>query len=84
MKTEKSAADCLKESMVILGKIKDLGIPMDSPEVSELRKILNDYVKDGTCYTGTLNFLRFGRMVEVNLPRRADKLIEVTLRLPRA
>jgi hypothetical protein len=84
MTTEKPQSDRIKESIEILTHIKSLGIPHDSPEVAELRTHLNAYVKDGICWTGTVSFLRFGRMAEVNLPRRADKSIEVILRIPRA
>lgn len=82
--TEKPHADRIKETVEILQRIVGLGIPLESPEVAELRTHLNAYIKDGTCWSGSVSFLRFGRIAEVNLPRRADKAIEVTLRLPRA
>jgi hypothetical protein len=82
--TEKPHAERVKETVEILKSISGLGIPLDSPEVAELRAHLNAYIKEGTCWSGSISFLRFGRIAEVNLPRRADKAIEVTLRLPRA
>ena len=82
--TEKPHAERVKETVEILKSISGLGIPLDSPEVAELRTHLNAYIKDGLCWSGSISFLRFGRIAEVNLPRRADKAIEVTLRIPRA
>jgi len=84
MKTEKPVADRVKETIELMRNIEGLGIPLDCSEVSELRTHLNEYIKDGTCWEGTIDFLRFGRMAEVSLPRRADKTIEVKLRVPRA
>jgi hypothetical protein len=84
MSTEKPQADRIKETMTILQKFRELGIPLDSPEVSELKGRFNDYIRDGTCWSGAISFAKYGRIVDVNLPKRADKLVEVTLRLPRA
>jgi hypothetical protein len=82
--TEKPQSERIQETVEILKSIKTLGIPLDSPEVTDLRAHLNAYIKDGLCWSGSISFLRFGRIAEVNLPKRADKAIEVTLRLPRA
>ena len=82
--TEKPVEDRIRETMEVMHAIKTLGIPLDSPEVAELRGHFNSYIKDGICWSGTLNFLRFGRIAEVELPRREDKEIVVKLRVPRA
>ncbi len=81
--SDKPKEDRLKETIEILKNIESLGIPLDSPEVKELKDHLNAYVKDGICWSGTISFLNYGRIAEVNLPKRADKTIEVTLRIPR-
>ncbi len=84
MKTEKPVEDRVKETVSILRDIAGLGIPLNSPEVSELKQKLNAYISEGECWEGSISFLAFGRIAEVNLPRRADKPIEVRLRVPRA
>lgn len=84
MTTEKPKDECLKESLEILRNIQTLGIPYNSPEVQELKSRLDAYINDGIPWCGTISFRRFGRIAEVNLPRRADKPIEVRLRVPRA
>lgn len=75
--------DRVKEIVTIFKKFRELGIPMEAPEVQELKTHTDAYIREGICWSGTLNFQRFGRMAEVVLPRRSDKLVEVTLRLPR-
>ncbi len=67
----------------MLKDIAGLGIPMKSPEVEALRERFSAYVNDGVCWEGTIDFSAYGRMAEVSLPRRADKAVEVRLRLPR-
>ena len=80
MKTEKPQAQCLSEVITLLKKFPTLGIPLHSPEVQELKKHLDTYVRDGECWNGTVSFSAYGRIADVDLPRRADKTIEVTLR----
>jgi hypothetical protein len=84
MASQKPIADRLKETVTILKDILGLGIPLASPEVQELKGHLDAYVKDGTAWQGSISFERFGRIAEVTIPKRADKAIEVRLRVPRA
>jgi hypothetical protein len=80
MTTEKPKELRVKETVELLKKFPTLGIPLDSPEVMELRGHLNAYINDGTVWSGTVSFRAYGRMAEVTLPKRADKPIEVLLR----
>ncbi len=81
--TEKPVADRVRESVTLLKKLtQDLGMPMESPEVQELKSRLDDYIKNGTCWSGHISFLSYGRIADVNLPQKASKPIEVTLRVP--
>jgi hypothetical protein len=82
-RTEKPREERIKEVVTIFKKFRELGIPLETPEVQEVKLHTDAYINDGICWSGTINFQRFGRMAEVVLPRRADKLVEVTLRLPR-
>ena len=82
MKTDKPKDVCVKESVEILKKITGLGIPLESSDVQELKQRFDAYIKEGECWNGTISFLSYGRIAEVNLPKRADKPIEVTLRVP--
>jgi hypothetical protein len=84
MASEKHISDRVKECSAILNDIQSLGIPHYSPELTKLRDHMNDYIRDGTCWSGTIDFSAYGRLAEVVLPRRADKAVEVLLRVPRA
>ena len=82
--TKKPYDDRVTETVRILRNIVGLGIPLHSPEVQELKQRFDAYIKDGVCWTGTVSFLQYGRMADVNLPRGADKYVEVNLRKARA
>lgn len=78
---EKSIQDRLKECVAIIRKLtENLGIPDDAPEVVELRGRMNDYIKSGEPWTGTVDFKAWGRMAECVFPRLAGRPVEVTLK----
>ena len=82
VQTEKPKDVRVKEIVELLKKLTGLGIPLESPEVQELKGRFDAYIKDGECWSGTISFESYGRIADVNLPKRADKPIEVTLRVP--
>ncbi len=80
--SEKPIEKRLAECMAVLQKLtRDLAIPYNSPEVQELKTHMDAYINHGTCWSGTVSFLRFGRVAEVVLPRGAQATVEVTLRV---
>ena len=81
-RSEKPIAKRLKEVVELLSKITgDLGIPLESPEVQELKGHLDAYVKDGVCWAGKISFEAWDhRVAHVVLPRSATKPIEVVLK----
>ncbi len=81
--SDKPQAERIKECVHILREIVGLGIPIHAPEVQELKQHIDSYIKEGVCWSGSVNFSAYGRIAEVDLPRRADKFVEVTLRKPR-
>lgn len=81
MASEKPKESRVKESITLLKKFPKLGIPLTEPAVKELKKHLDAYINDGTCWEGTIDFLRFGRIAEVKLPFSKNETIEVTLRV---
>jgi len=79
--SEKPIANRLKEVVEVMKKLTtDLGLPLDSPEVQELKGHLDAYVREGTVWEGTVDFSAYGRKAIVNLPKSATKTIEVTLK----
>ena len=79
--SEKPIALRLKEVVEVMKKLTgDLGLPLESPEVQELKGHLDAYVRDGTVWEGTVDFSAYGRKAVVNLPKSATKTIEVMLK----
>jgi len=83
--SEKPQAERLKECIAVLKKLTvDLGIPYSSPEVMELKKRFDDYIHQGTCWSGSVSFAAYGRVANVKLPRAYNKPVEVTLKALKA
>jgi len=74
------ATECVR----IITKLTDplgLAIPADSAEVVELRQKMNEYIRSGESWAGTVNFSRFDNRLAVCIfPKRADKTVSVILR----
>jgi len=80
--SEKPQAEKLKECIAVLKKLTvDLGIPYNSPEVLELKKRFDDYIHNGTCWSGTVSFAAYGRIANVKLPYSSNRTVEVTLKV---
>ncbi len=84
MASEKPVAERVKECSTVLRDIAGFGIPSFSPGLVKLRGHMNNYIRDGTPWSGSIDFGEYGRIAEVILPRRADKPVMVLLRVPRA
>jgi len=79
---EKSTQERVKECIAIIRKLTEkLGLPDDSPEVVELRGKMNDYIRSGESWSGTVDFSPWGRTAECVFPRLAGKPVEVTLKV---
>lgn len=82
IRSEKPIQKRLKEVVELLSKLTgELGIPLESPEVQELKGHLDAYVKEGLCWAGKVSFEAWdNRVAHVVLPRSATKPIEVVLK----
>lgn len=80
---EKSQNDRVRECLSIMKKITEsLLLPSDDPDVSLLRSKMNDYIKTGEPWIGTVDLLNWGRVAHCNFPKQASKTVEVTLKVP--
>jgi len=70
----------LKKCLNVMSQINDLGIPTDYPPRKELSMRLSDYVKTGEPWAGKIRFDVYGRYVDIILPRRTDRDLQVVLR----
>jgi hypothetical protein len=81
---DKTMGDRAKECVRIITKLTDplgLAICSDSDPVIELRQRMNDYIRSGEEWTGTIDFSRFDkRMAFCVFPKKANKTVEVTLK----
>jgi hypothetical protein len=70
-KQEKPLKERLTESMEILTKVKELGIPDTDPGYKALSAKFSEWVKSGEPWSGHVDFHRWNRRAHVILPRKA-------------
>lgn len=68
---EKPLKERLQESMEILSKVKQLGIPDTDPGYKALSAKFSEWVKTGESWTGKVDFELWNRRAHVILPRKA-------------
>lgn len=78
----KSKGDRVKESVTILGKLKELGIADTDPGYLETKKHLDTWLNGGESWSGRVDFIRYGRRAELILPIRADRISSMKILAP--
>lgn len=79
----KSKADRVKESITILMKLKELGIPTNEPGYMMTKMKLDEWIAGGDTWSGRVDFPRFQRRAEMVLPVRPDRVVSMTIFAPR-
>jgi hypothetical protein len=79
----KSKADRVKESITILKKMKELGIPSNEPGYYLTKQKLDEWINGGEQWEGRIDFPRFQRRAELVLPIRPDRVVSMTIFAPR-
>jgi len=67
-KDTKPIEERLKESMTLLRKLQELGIPSSDPSYKEMSTIMNTWIKGGPTYQGTIDFKPWNRRAKLLLP----------------
>lgn len=67
----KTTEEKLKESMHILGQLREAGVVPTDPGYKELSKAMSDWVKGTESWSGTIPFYRYNRKAVINLPAKA-------------
>ena len=80
---EKPVADRVKESVHLLQQLRDLGVADTTPSLQILRGHLNDWIRTGEPWTGSVEFPSYGRVAKVILPRREDRAASIEFRIVR-
>ena len=70
----KPVAERVKESVTLIAQFKELGVAETEPGLVQLRAQMNDWIRGGGAWAGRIEFVRFGRYADVNLPDRAGKV----------
>lgn len=79
----KSKEDRLKETITILKKLQEVGIPDTEPGYAEAKRLMSEWVREGAAATHIVEFPRYGRRAELVLPARADRAASMNLKAPR-
>lgn len=79
----KSKMDRVKESITILKKLKELGIPVTEPGYYQTKERLDEWIAGGDLWEGRIDFPRFQRRAELLLPVRPDRVVSMTIFAPR-
>jgi hypothetical protein len=78
----KSKMDRVKESITILKKLQELGIPKTEPGYTQTKQLLDEWIAGGDLWSGRVDFPRFGRRAELVLPVRPDKSVSMKIFAP--
>ncbi len=75
----KPISERISESMTILNKIQELGIPSTDPGYKQLSGHFNTWIKGGDAWTGHVDFHRWNRRAKVLLPTKVGTIAKCDL-----
>jgi hypothetical protein len=78
----KSKQDRVKESITILKKLKELGIPTNEPGYFLTKQRLDVWIAGGDQWEGRIDFPRFQRRAELVLPVKPERVVSMTIFAP--
>ncbi len=70
---QKDKAERVRDSIEILQNLKGVGIHPPDLGYEETKKVLDTWIQSGEGWSGKIEFLRYGRVLELILPTRADR-----------
>jgi hypothetical protein len=77
----KSVSERIKESVTLIAQFKELGVAETEPGLVQLRQQMNEWIRGASTWAGRIEFPRFGRYADVNLPDRTGKVATVDFKL---
>ena len=81
MKEIKSKMDRIKEGVSILKQLRDNGVKEHSLGFIDLKTKINEWVSSENSWEGSIEFLEYGRVAEVELPRYNNKAAGMNFRV---
>jgi hypothetical protein len=73
----KPTAERVKESVALIAQFKELGVAETEPGLVQLRQQMNEWIRGASKWAGRIEFPRFDRYADVNLPDRVGKVATV-------
>ena len=77
----KLTAERVKESVTLIAQFKELGVAETEPGLVQLRQKMNEWIRGAAAWEGRIEFARFGRYADVNLPDRTGKVATANFKL---
>jgi len=77
----KSKAERLKDTIMILKKLQQVGIPKTNPGYQEIQAAMTEWVNSTEAATHVIPIARFGRDAELILPKDSGITAKLNLRL---
>ena len=68
----------LKETITILKKLKEIGIPSDHHFYNEIKERMSEWVNDGEALEETIDFV--SHWAELNLPEKKGRVASLNLK----
>jgi hypothetical protein len=73
----KPIAERVKESLTLIAQFKELGVAETEPGLVQLRQKMNEWIRGASAWSGRIEFPRFDRYPDDNLPDRTGKVAAV-------
>ena len=80
---EKTKEERLKEGIEILRQLEGLGISKEDPGFIATKTLISGWVTDGKTVEEKIEFPRYGRRLEISLPRRTNRAAEAVFKTVR-
>jgi hypothetical protein len=78
---DKPKGERLKETITLLKRMQEVGIPASDPGYKEIQARLTTWVNTGEPDKFEQGFMRVDRLAQVDLPRRSDRAASINLKV---
>jgi hypothetical protein len=79
----KPKAERVKDSVKLLTKMKEVGIPTNDSGYLEIKQRLDEWIQGGDKWSGTIRFSRVANTAELEIPTKPGKEIMMKLIAPK-
>lgn len=79
----KPQSERIKETVMLLKKLKELGVLSNDFGYMEIKRHLDEWVQGGDKWSGVIEFSRFNQKAELDIPTKVGRELMVKLLAPR-